>query len=70
MKLTKEKSGKYVKKLRKELGLTQKEMAEIVGILPSNISDLENNRYDISLSKFVHWCNLLEYNDYKKILLK
>lgn len=61
-------SGKYIKKLRKECGLTQKEFAEKIGIAQANVSDLERNVYDITLSKFIGYCKVLNYKDYNKII--
>jgi transcriptional regulator with XRE-family HTH domain len=63
------KSGKFIKELRKQTGLTQKQFAKKVGVNQANISAIENNKYDISLSKFYEWCNLLNITDYNKILI-
>lgn len=62
------KSGIYIKRLRKEVGLTQTKFAEKLNLAQSNISDLENDKYDISVSKFIHFCEVLGYSDYNKIL--
>jgi transcriptional regulator with XRE-family HTH domain len=63
------KSGKYMKALRKESGLSQTQLGNKIGISQGNISDIENNKYDISLSKFCEWCSILEIKDYNKLLL-
>lgn len=39
-----------LKKKRKELGLTQKELAEIVGITPKTIQNYEKENYSYSSS--------------------
>ncbi|WP_254884154.1 helix-turn-helix domain-containing protein [Aquimarina sp. TRL1] len=61
-------SGKYIKRLRKEVGLTQKQFAEKVGIAQGNVSDLERNKYDITLSKFIGFCKKLKFKDFNKII--
>lgn len=65
-----EKSGKYVKALRKKSGLTQINFAAKLGIAQSNVSELELDKRDISLSKFIQYCNILGIKDYNEILLK
>lgn len=61
-------SGKYIKKLRKEVGLTQDQFAKKVGIAQANVSDLERNKYDITLSKFIDFCKKLNFKDFNKII--
>lgn len=39
------KFGKRVRELRKNVGLTQEQMAEIIGIEPPNISKMENGMH-------------------------
>lgn len=39
------KFGKRVRELRKNIGLTQEQMAEIIGIEPPNISKMENGMH-------------------------
>lgn len=43
-------NGEELKILRKEKGLTQKEVAEYVGTNVSRISEWENGRFEISKS--------------------
>ena len=45
MALLKEKLGKRIKELRKEKGLTQENLAELIGIEPPNISKLEKGNH-------------------------
>ncbi|SEC65934.1 Helix-turn-helix domain-containing protein [Tenacibaculum sp. MAR_2009_124] len=65
-----EKSGKYIKRLRKELGLNQVQFAQKLGLSQGNISDLERGKYDIVLSRFIEICKKLDFDDFDKILKK
>ncbi len=62
------KSGKFIKQLRKETGLTQTKFGEAINLSQGNVSDIEKNRYDVTLSKFIKWCEVFEIKDYNKIL--
>lgn len=58
----KEKSGKYVKKLRSITGLKQQPFAKKLNLTASYISQLEKNYVDISLSTFLKYCDIWEVN--------
>lgn len=52
--------GKKITQLRKEAGLSQENLAEIAGLDRTNVSKIENGRYNISidlLSKVVSALN-------------
>lgn len=51
-----------IKDIRKEAGLTQKELAEKSGMKESYISRIENNKSDIQLSSFFKLLNSLGLN--------
>ncbi len=61
------KSKDQIKKLRKTAGLTQVQMAEKLAVSKSYVSQLERGICDISLSKFLEYCKLLEV-DTKEII--
>lgn len=44
-----ERIGQRIVALRKEKGLSQKELAEMVGITPGNLSRIEAGKYDPKL---------------------
>lgn len=44
-----ERIGQRIVELRKERGLSQKELAEMVGITPGNLSRIEAGKYDTKL---------------------
>lgn len=52
--------GKYFKRCRKYSGKTQKDVAEILGIHQSNVSDWENN---ISRPEYEHLIKLAKIYD-------
>ena len=51
--------GKRIKELRLRIGMSQKELADKVGLTPSFISQLENNQIAPSLSSFIQICDAL-----------
>ncbi len=51
--------GNKIKDLRMKAGLSQKELADKVGLTPSFISQVENNQITPSLSSFLQICNTL-----------
>ncbi|MCJ7484376.1 MAG: helix-turn-helix domain-containing protein, partial [Thermodesulfovibrionales bacterium] len=51
--------GKRIKELRTRTGMSQKELADKVGLTPSFISQLENNQIAPSLSSFLQICDAL-----------
>ena len=51
--------GKRIKELRMKTGMSQKELADKVGLTPSFISQLENNQIAPSLSSFIQICDAL-----------
>ena len=56
-----------VKKLRQMAGLSQLEMAKIVGEQRPHISRYETGKADISLSKFLTWCDKLGITDFNTL---
>ena len=46
-----------IKSLRKQCGLNQTQFAQKVGTQPTRVSEYETNKHQISLSKFLEWCN-------------
>lgn len=51
--------GKRIKELRVRTGMSQKELADKVGLTPSFISQLENNQIAPSLNSFIQICDAL-----------
>lgn len=51
--------GKRVKELRTRTGMSQRELADKVGLTPSFISQLENNQIAPSLGSFIQICDAL-----------
>jgi len=51
--------GKRIKELRTRTGMSQKELADKVGLTPSFVSQLENNQIAPSLSSFIQICDAL-----------
>lgn len=52
-------TSEVIKKLRKHVNLTQEQFAEKVNTTQPYISNLENNRVDISIKKLNKYCDLL-----------
>ena len=60
MKITNSKTfGEAVKNRRKQLGYTQKDMSEFLGVSISFLSDLENGKETIQLGKMMEVLSLL-----------
>ena len=60
MKITNSKTfGEAVKKRRKQLGYTQKNISEFTGVSISFLSDLENGKKTIELNKALIVANIL-----------
>ena len=51
--------GKAIRKRRKELGYSQKEVSEFTGFSISYLSDLENGKQTTELGKAIYIANLL-----------
>ena len=51
--------GKRIKELRTRTGMSQKDLADKVGLTPSFVSQLENNQIAPSLSSFIQICDAL-----------
>ena len=43
--------GEQIRSRRKELGMTQQELAEQCGVLQTTINKIENGRYSVSVDK-------------------
>jgi len=54
--------GNKIKDLRMKQGMSQKELANKIGLTPSFVSQLENNQIIPSLSSFLQICNTLGVN--------
>ena len=54
--------GNKIKEKRKNLGLTQSELAEKVGLSRNYISELENNRYVPSVRTLTRLARVLKMN--------
>jgi transcriptional regulator with XRE-family HTH domain len=54
--------GEKLKEVRLRIGMSQKELADKVGLTPSFLSQLENNQVSPSLSTFVQLCKALDIN--------
>lgn len=52
--------GRRIRLRRKELGLTQNRLAELLGISNNHLSAIENGREKPSLEKFVILCEMLK----------
>lgn len=52
--------GKRLQKARKEKGITQESLAEIVDLTPEHVSRIENGKKDVYLSKLALWCDALD----------
>lgn len=50
--------GTLVKNLRKEMGLTQHQVADSLGVTPGYISNVENNRTAMSLRILTYYAHL------------
>lgn len=53
--------GKDIRKIRHQLGLTQAQLAEKMGVSDNYIGDIENNRTNMSLVKFLSLADGLDY---------
>lgn len=51
--------GTLIKKLRIEMGLTQNQVAESLGVTPGYISNVENNRTAMSLRILTYYARLV-----------
>ena len=49
-----------IKKIRMKKGIKQTELARKIGVSKSTLSELENNKYDIRLSKLIKISDVLE----------
>jgi transcriptional regulator with XRE-family HTH domain len=54
--------GEKLKEVRLRIGMSQKELADKVGLTPSFMSQLESNQVSPSLSTFVQLCKALDIN--------
>lgn len=53
-------SSLLIKELRKSKSLTQQEMADVLSISDKRISQLENAHSQITIGKFIDWCEALK----------
>lgn len=56
-----------VKKLLKLTGLSQKDLADKVGVPAPRISEYVNGKYQIKLDRLKKWCEILKI-DIKKVI--
>lgn len=54
------KLGNRIRLRRKELGLSQSKLAELLDIFNNHMSAIENGREKPSMDKFIHICDLLK----------
>ena len=54
------KLGNRIRLRRKELGLSQSKLAELLDISNNHMSAIENGREKPSMDKFIHICDLLK----------
>ena len=54
--------GSYIKSRRKNLGMTQKQLAENVGVTDVIISRYENGEREPSFTEFIKLCEVLGMN--------
>ena len=54
--------GLYIKSRRKNIGLTQKQLAEKVGVTDVTISRYENGKREPSFTEFIKLCEVLSMN--------
>lgn len=52
--------GKRIRKVRKERGMTQEQLAERIDVCPPHMSNIENGKTKFSLQKFWEIVNVLE----------
>jgi len=55
--------GEMVASLRQADGITQKALADKLGISPQNLSDIENGRKGVSLKKAAEFAKALGYSE-------
>lgn len=55
--------GEYLRKMRKEAGLSQEDMAHALHMSISNISRFETNKYDIRGIDLIRWCRITNNPD-------
>ena len=51
--------GTLIKNLRQQIGLTQSQVAEALGVTPGYISNVENNRTAMSLRILIYYAQLV-----------
>ena len=54
--------GSYIKSRRKNLGMTQKQLSEKVGVTDVTISRYENGEREPSFTEFIKLCDVLSLN--------
>lgn len=59
-----------IQKLIHLSGMTQREFAQAVGEDESNISRYANGKRNISLDKFLEWCERINFNQWQKLFSK
>ena len=52
--------GKQIKRYREQAGLTQEQLAEVVGVTQENISQMENDKLGITVDKLRLICDALD----------
>ena len=54
--------GSLIKNLRQQMGLTQNQVADSLGVTPGYISNVENNRTAMSLRLLTYYARLTGYS--------
>ena len=52
--------GKQIKRYREQAGLTQEQLATVVGVTQENISQMENDKLGITVDKLRLICDALD----------
>ena len=52
--------GKQIKRYREQAGLTQEQLAYVVGVTQENISQMENDKLGITVDKLHKICDALD----------
>ncbi len=59
MEIDKHEIGKRIMRLRKELGYTQEQLSELIGISKNHLSGIECGKYSVTTETLFRLCNTL-----------
>ena len=60
-------TGKYIKKIRSEKGISQAEFGKLINKPNSRISEWETGKHTINLEDFLIICKKSNYKDFNKL---